>query len=77
MNKNAYIINSSVGTALDNFKEELSKDPEYEDALISKEVAIENVEENTLLVIVDTHKKNYVESSELLEKLKNCYYRSS
>ena len=70
MNKNAYIINSSIGTALDNFKEELAKDPEYEDVLISKEVAIENVEENTLLVIVDTHKKNYVESSELLEKIK-------
>ena len=48
----------------------MAKDPEYEDVLISKEVAIENVEENTLLVIVDTHKKNYVESSELLEKIK-------
>lgn len=68
MNKNAYIINSTIGTALENFKEELAKDPEYEDVLISKEVAIENVEENTLLVIVDTHKKNYVESQELLKK---------
>lgn len=70
MNKNAYIINSTIGTALENFKEELAKDPEYEDVLISKEVAIENVEENTLLVIVDTHKKNYVESQELLKKTK-------
>lgn len=70
MNKNAYIINSTIGTALENFKEELAKDPEYEDVLISKEVAIENVEENTLLVIVDTHKKNYVESPELLKKAK-------
>ena len=48
----------------------MAKDSEYEDALISKEVAIENVEENTLLVIVDTHKKNYVECPELLEKTK-------
>lgn len=70
MNKNAYIINSTIGTALENFKEELAKDSEYEDVLISKEVAIENVEENTLLVIVDTHKKNYVESQELLKKTK-------
>ena len=68
MNKNAYIVNSTIGSALENFKDELAKDSEYEDVLISKEVAIENVEENTLLVIVDTHKKNYVESPELLKK---------
>ena len=70
MNKNAYIVNSTIGSALENFKDELAKDSEYEDVLISKEVAIENVEENTLLVIVDTHKKNYVESPELLKKAK-------
>ena len=44
MNKNAYIVNSTIGSALENFKDELAKDSEYEDVLISKEVAIENVE---------------------------------
>ncbi len=70
MNKNAYIVQSGINSALENFKIELAKDPEYEDVIISKEVAIENVEENTLLVIVDTHKKNYVDAPELLEKSK-------
>lgn len=70
LEKNAYIINNGEGTALESFKEELKKEPEYEDVLISKEVALENIEENTLLVIVDTHKRNFVEAPELLEKVR-------
>ncbi len=70
LEKNAYIVSNGEGTALENFKAELEKEPEYEDVLISKEVALENIEENTLLVIVDTHKRNFVEAPELLEKVK-------
>lgn len=68
MNKNGYIIDSENAAALDSFKEVLSKEEEYEDVLISKEVALENIDEDTLLIVVDTHKKNYVESEEILEK---------
>ena len=53
------------------FKEEMDKDPEYEDIIINKEVAIENVDEDTLLVVVDTHKTNYVDAPELLDKVQN------
>lgn len=70
LGKSAYIINNSIGAAVEVFKNELLKDPEYEDVLISKEVAFENMEEDTLLVLVDTHKKNYVEAPELLDKTK-------
>ena len=68
LNKKAYIINSDFSSALDNFKKYLEDDEEYEDVLINKEVALENIDEDTLLIIVDTHKKNYVESEEVLEK---------
>ena len=68
LDKNAYIITSDESYTLQSFKEELLKEPEYEDILINKEVALENIDEDTLLIIVDTHKKNYVECSELLEK---------
>ncbi len=68
LGKNAYIITSNETTTLQNFKESLAKEEEYEDTLISKEVAEENIDENTLLVIVDTHKINYVEAPELLNK---------
>ena len=69
LEKNAYIITSNTPT-LQSFKESLLEEPEYEDVLISKEVAEENIDEDTLLVIVDTHKINYVESQEVLNKAK-------
>lgn len=67
LGKNAYIIDSNETTTLRNFKESLAKEEEYEDILISKEVAEENIDKDTLLVIVDTHKSNYVEDPELLK----------
>ena len=68
LHKNAYIIDSNNTTTLQNFKKSLAKEDEYEDILISKEVAIENVDKETLLVIVDTHKSTYVEAPELLDE---------
>ena len=41
---------------------------EYDDVIINKEVAENTVDENTLLIIVDTHKQNYVEVPSLIEK---------
>lgn len=69
LDKNAYIITSN-NPSLENFRENLLEEPEYEDVLISKEVAEENIDEDTLLIIVDTHKVNYVESEEILNKTK-------
>ena len=68
LGKNAYIIDSNENSTLEAFKATLLKDPEYEDILITKEVAEENIDNDTLLIIVDTHKVNYVEAPELLTK---------
>ena len=70
LEKNAYIVMDTKTTTLETFRKSIEKDEEYEDVIINKEVALENVEEDTLLVVVDTHKLNYVESTELLEKVK-------
>ena len=70
LNKRGYIITSEFSSALNTFNEYLNQDEEYEDVLISKEVALENIDEDTLLIVVDTHKKNFVESVEVLEKCK-------
>lgn len=67
LDKNAYIIASNTAS-LQSFRESLKEEPEYEDVIISKEVAEENIDEDTLLVVVDTHKVNYVESEEVLKK---------
>lgn len=69
LNINAYIVCSDNSASLQPFIKEISKNPEYEDVIINKEVALENVDEDTLLVVVDTHKINYVDSPELLEKV--------
>ena len=67
LERNAYIVSNSR-PALQNFMDNLKEEPEYEDVIISKEVAEENVDDDTLLVVVDTHKVNYVESEEILKK---------
>ena len=69
LDKNAYIVCSEDTPSLKNFKKSLQKEPEYEDVMIHKEVALENVEDDTLLVVVDTHKINYIDSPELLGKV--------
>ena len=65
---NSYIICSENTPALETFMEEVKKDPEYEDIIINREVALENIDEDTLLVVVDTHKINYVDSPEILDR---------
>ena len=70
LDTNAYIVSSEDVPALKACNRELDKDSEYEDVIINKEVAMENVDEDTLLVVVDTHKVNYVDAPELLKEVK-------
>ena len=70
LDTNAYIVSSEDVPALKAFNRELDKDSEYEDVIINKEVAMENVDEDTLLVVVDTHTVNYVDAPELLKEVK-------
>lgn len=66
---NAYIVMDTKTSAIEAFRKSIEKEEEYEDVIINKEVALENVDEDTLLVIVDTHKMTYVESQELVDKV--------
>ncbi len=68
LGKKAYIIDSSETNTLQSFKTDLAKEAEYEDILITKEVAEENIDKDTLVVVVDTHKTTYVEAPELLKR---------
>ena len=71
LDKNAYIVISENTPTIASFKASIDKEPEYEDVIINKEVALENIDEDTLLIIVDTHRSNYVDAPELLKKTKN------
>ena len=68
LGKNAKIVNNSYGLTLKDFIEAVEQEKEYEGVIIDKEQALQEITEDTLLVIVDTHKKSYVEVPELLEK---------
>ena len=66
--KEAYIVNSFSGTSLDNFLEDAMQIKEYQDNIINKNEAIAKINPDTLLVVTDTDKKNYVDVPELLEE---------
>ncbi len=68
LNKEAYIVYNSTGIGLQNFIQTAKQEKEYEEALIGKSEAISKISSETLLIIADTHKKNYVDVPELLEE---------
>ncbi len=68
LEKEAYIVSDSYGISLQPFMEELEKEPGYDNVIIDKTEALAKINTDTLLVIADTHKRNYVEVPELLEK---------
>ena len=67
LGKTAYIATEPKGTSLGKFGEIIKDDEEYKDVIIDLESALRNISSETLLIIVDTHKKNYVEFPDLLE----------
>lgn len=66
--KEAYVVNNTYGLSLENFITTL-KEQGYGDVIIDKNGALNLISSNSLLVVVDTHKKSYVEVPELLEKI--------
>ena len=66
--KDAYIADSQTGITLQNFMENIIKEEEYKDVLLNQEMIEEKIDENTLVIVVDTHKYNYVEMPTIIEK---------
>lgn len=70
LEKDAQIVLNPKGDNLTAFLKELKADSQYNDVLIEPQDAISEVDDDTLLIVVDTNKKNYVESQDLLSKVK-------
>ena len=68
LEKEAYIVTSAEGLTLHNFMDDISKQEEYRQVFIDKETALDEITGDSLLIIVDTHKKTIVEAPELLDK---------
>lgn len=69
LEKDVYIVSEPKGKSLGKFLEALDENEEYRDVIISLEKAQDMINENTLLIVVDTHKADYVEFPELLKKI--------
>ena len=65
--KETYIVNNTYGLSVENLITTLKQEG-YGDVIIDKNQAINMISPNTLLIVVDTHKRSYVEVPELLEK---------
>ncbi len=68
LQKEAYIVNDNYGNSIQSFIDVITKDENYNDVFIEKNEALSKINEETLLVIVDTNKRNLVELPELLQK---------
>ncbi len=66
LNKEAYIVTNKESASIKSFIENIEE--QYDEVLLDKNEALEIIDSETLLVVVDTHKKTYVEEPELLEK---------
>ena len=69
LGKDAYVVSEPKGKSLGKFLEVLKDNEEYKNVIITEEEAEELINEKTLLIVVDTHKSNFVEFPELLEKI--------
>lgn len=67
LGKEAKIVNDTYGLTLESFIEAVKKEDD-DDIFIDKNEAILNISSETLLIIVDTHKRGYVEVPALLDK---------
>ena len=66
LGKEAYILANSESASIKTFVSNLPEN--YTNVIINRETALARVDAETLLVVVDTHKKSYVEEPELLNK---------
>lgn len=58
LEKESYIVNETSGISLDNFIQVAKSQKEYQDIIINKNEALSKISQDTLLIIVDTHKKH-------------------
>ncbi len=66
LNKDAYIVVNDYGVAIDGLCKKIQRDENYQNVLLPEEQVLNKINDETLLVIVDTHLKDYVNSVKVL-----------
>jgi len=67
-NKDAFVVLNKSNQTIDNLIKKIEKTGEYDGLFINSGEALDMVEKNTLIVVVDTHKPSYTECPELLKR---------
>ncbi len=68
--KKAYIVLNTVNYALKNMHERMkSENPQYLESLIDTDTAIGLIDQNTVCIVLDTHRGSYTEAPELLTRI--------
>ncbi len=70
LGKECHIVTEPKGDSLGKFWEELNTIQEYNECIVNEEEAIKLISDDTLLIIVDTHKTGYVEFESVLNATK-------
>lgn len=69
LGKNCNIIIDNDITAIDYYMTKLKKDDKYDNLFISSEESEKNINNKTLLIIVDVHNKGYVNNLDIVERI--------
>lgn len=69
--KNASILLNKVNPSISKLIEKFQKSPDHQDMFITTEDALESMQKNTLVIIVDVHRKSFVESPEIVNRADN------
>lgn len=70
LGKQCFIILEGRGNAVKGMFEKFEKNPDYSNTFINVETAKQNLDENSLLIIVDVHNKGYVENDNFPKEFK-------
>lgn len=70
LNRDAMIVVNDYGVAIDGLCKKIDKDEHYQNVLLPEDQILNRMNDDTLLVIVDTHLQDYVNSVKVLEEAK-------
>lgn len=69
--KNASILLNKPNDSINKLIDKLSTSEEHQGIFVDTETALARIQRNTLLIIVDVHRKSFIEAPELLDKVYN------
>jgi len=70
LQKDCYIIFDPTNNSVKPILEKIKNEEDYEDVFINSRECIENVDENSLLILVDVHSRGYVQNINVVDSFK-------